>query len=124
MAYLARRDSVLCWESRGVLELPLIAERQVRWQFAVAGSNATDPARRAFRVIVRTPDEVDIERLRLMNVAGPKQPDVIVFERVAAGDTFECQLDDPIGQQLIALATFKAPMWRRRLVELLSLIHI
>src|SRR5207302_6971865 len=103
-------------ERRIVREVALVAAREVRRQFAVRRGDTANPGRHSARVVVWAPDEMDDERLRLMNVAGPEQADVAVLESVAARDALEGEFDDPIVEELIAQTTLQSPVWRRRLV--------
>src|SRR5207302_1806550 len=72
--------------------------------------------------VVGAPDKMNVERLRLMNVAGPEQADIAVLESVAARDALEGEFDDPIVEELIAHTTLQSPVWRRRLVQLGSVV--
>jgi hypothetical protein len=61
---------------------------------------------------------VDVGGFRLIDIAGPEQADVAVFEVALARDGFDGELYCAIFEKLIALTAFEKPVGRRLLIEL------
>src|SRR2546422_6089478 len=61
---------------------------------------------------------MDVGGFRLIDIAGPEQADVAVFEVALARDAFDGELYCAIFEKLIALTAFEKPVGRRLLIEL------